>query len=275
MTSRAPDEPGRASERRCERRVARGGWWRRRSSPRSSRSARASSRETSGSMLAGSRDGWLRPRRDARRDDGCAESAPAARVTLDAALPLGARDVECRFALVDETADAWALDETGISRVVPLGNATRDDQSGTSRARRWAASTTTTPPTRPPRASTIPTQPSSRARFPPRRTRSRRPRRRARRRRVDHHGRVARSRSLPRPGPRRRRRRRGPLPDPAPHRAPRARRPRGPSPLRDARVATRDRPAEIRASSPSDLVELRARIAPRRRTPPRRARSKD
>jgi hypothetical protein len=59
---------------------------------------------------------------------GCAESAPAARVTLDAALPLGARDVECRFALVDETADAWALDETGISRVVPLGNATRDDQ---------------------------------------------------------------------------------------------------------------------------------------------------
>ena len=59
---------------------------------------------------------------------GCAESAPAARVTLDAALPLGARDVECRFALVDETADAWASDETGISRVVPLGNATRDDQ---------------------------------------------------------------------------------------------------------------------------------------------------
>ena len=59
---------------------------------------------------------------------GCAESAPAARVTLDAAIPLGARDVECRFALVDETADAWASDETGFSRVVPLGNATRDDK---------------------------------------------------------------------------------------------------------------------------------------------------
>ena len=46
---------------------------------------------------------------------GCAESAPAARVTLDAAIPLGARDVECRFALVDETADAWASDETGFA----------------------------------------------------------------------------------------------------------------------------------------------------------------
>ena len=98
----------------------------RRFDPRALRERRSGRR--AGGCWRESRDGWVRPRRVARRDDGCAESAPAARVTLDAAIPLGARDVECRFALVDETADAWASDETGFSRVVPLGNATRDDK---------------------------------------------------------------------------------------------------------------------------------------------------